>query len=678
MPHKNYFIHTAIAASLLSFFSTAYAESTEEILVVGSKIPKKVVELTHSVSVVDEEEIENESFTDVTEILRKEVGLEFKQSGGVGQFNYLKLRGLSSKYVLIVVDGVKINKPSSGNTGNLLSQLDPDNIESIEILRGPQATLYGANNSAGVISITTKDGNKPVTQIGAEFGSLNWRKLKGALRNTVSAGNGKVIYSLNISDTDSDNTHKYEFFEDRTLQGKLSYEQEKLKIGLTAFDADNSFGSAELDETYSKLTSRAQHWAYQTPDPRNTSSTTQKVHSLFTEYEFSDQWSHRLQVSQAKNTYEINDPFDGFLGTQVATIDGIVEGAKKGDTLYIYDRLFPGIYTEKLDLSDPSNSASDVLANYEDKTNQYNYDIRFRGDIFNFIAGIERLAQKAKQYGSYGNSNAKDSQVSYYTNGDVRLLDENLVLALGVRHDDYNSWGGQTTGNIGASWQIGVTNIYTNYGTSFTPATLNELYSVTYGDSSITPGEGKTYELGIRQTAINERLSLEATYWNTKIDNAVIYDSTKENPRSFSGFGQYNNAQKLETSGVELQVAFEISDSITLDGNYTYTDSRGRKKDQDWQRTVQIARNKANLGLYYDNNALNLGVNAYYAGPRLRWNGDVEMKEYVRVDLSGRYKFDSGLALSARIENLLDEDIEEGLGYEEPGIYAIAGIDYKF
>ncbi len=168
-PFKSYqsFTHLAAAIALASVAPASFAYQSQpklaaldEVVVTGSKIPKKAVELTHSVSVINELEIDNQGFTDVTEILRKQVGVEFKQAGGPGQFNYLKLRGLATKNTLVVLDGVKINKPSRGDTGNLLSQLDPKTIESVEILRGPQATLYGANNSAGVIVITTKKGKE--------------------------------------------------------------------------------------------------------------------------------------------------------------------------------------------------------------------------------------------------------------------------------------------------------------------------------------------------------------------------------------------------------------------------------------------------------------------------------------------------------------------------------------
>ncbi len=660
--------------------SPAAHTAIEETIVIGSKIPKKTTELTHSVTVVNEFQIEVEGFTDVTEILRKQVGIEFKQAGGVGQFNYLKMRGLASDNVLVIIDGVKINKASSGNTGNLLSQLDPSTIESIEILRGPQATLYGANTPAGVIVINTKTGHTAATKIGVEAGSLDWFKVFASLRNTVEIGAGDLVYSLNASDTDSNNTHKFEFFEDTTLQARVSYELENLTFGLNAFSVDNAFGAAELDENYSELSSRAEHWAFQTPDPDNTSVTTEEVYSIFAEHHFNEALSHKLQISQAKNSYTRHDKDNGLLGRQIATVDGIVSGSVAGDVLYIYDRRYPSIELAPLDLSDPANDISNTNAYYKDQSDQYEYRLLYTTQGYNLITGIEYLEQEARQWGSYGVADNDDSQMSLYLNGDVRLLDSALILAFGVRQDDYESWGKEMTGNVGISCQLTeLTAVYANTGTSFTPATMSQLFNPGYGDSSLSPETGITYELGIRQSALNNALSLEATYWNTQIDNVISFDYSIANPRRSSGFGQYNNGEKARASGAELQASYQPTDTIALDANYTYTDSQRKPVGDDWQRTVQVARNKGNLGLSYQEGSIAVAVNAYYAGPRLRWKGDVEMKEYVRVDLSAQYQWaTTGLALSARIENLFDEDIEEGLGYEEPGLYAIFGVSYSF
>lgn len=271
------------------------------------------------------------------------------------------------------------------------------------------------------------------------------------------------------------------------------------------------------------------------------------------------------------------------------------------------------------------------------------------------------------------------AHMSYYANGNLHLFDKRLVVSLGLRTDDYDSWGTETTGNIGLAWHVTEnTTLYGNAGTSFKPATMSQLFNPTYGDSSLSPESGETFEAGIRHNGMDDRLFVEATYWLTQIDDVIFYDYSVPNPRAFNGFGQYNNGEEAETSGVELKFAYDLTETLQLDGNYTYTDSHKKPVEGDWGRSVQIARNKGNLGLNYRLENLTLGVNAYYSGPRLRWNRDVETKEYVRVDLSGRYAYSANLSFSLRVENLFDEDIIEELGYKEPGLYGVAGVSYSF
>ena len=133
------------------------------------------------------------------------------------------MRGFSTGHILLVVDGVKItNEGAPDGIGAIINQMDSDSIEKIEILRGPQATLYGANSTAGVISITTKSGKniKPELSIGFEAGSLDWEKTKASLRNSHNAGDGNVNYSINLSKVNSDGIIEDEFYED-TIEIRL-------------------------------------------------------------------------------------------------------------------------------------------------------------------------------------------------------------------------------------------------------------------------------------------------------------------------------------------------------------------------------------------------------------------------------------------------------------------------
>lgn len=663
--------------------AAALAQSSEllveEVIVGASKIEKPINEVTHSVTVVDEKTIEDQAFTDVTEILRQQAGIEFKQVGGPGQYNYLKLRGLDADNVLVIIDGVKINTASGGNTRNLLSQLSPDVIESVEIIRGPQATLYGANSTAGVISIKTKSGRHKNAGISAEAGSLGWRKATASLRNGAALGDGQLLYAANLSKTDSDGIHKYEFFEDESGQLKLSYEADRWAVGGNVWKIENAFGAAELDEA-SAVSSRAEYWSFQTPDPHNRSETGETIVSAYFDFDFTERLRQTVSVGSTETTYSRYDAPDGLLGYQLTpvTIPATATGglstapaSEAGTWAPIYD------------------TSTDVRAFYEDERQQVEYELLFTGERFDLLGGVEYQKQAARQWGTSGASDTEDSQLSYLVNGDVKVFGNDLVLSLGARLDDYESWGTEITGNIGAAWQITpAINVYANYGTSFKPATMSQLFNPQYGDSTLSPESGDTAELGVRTRLLDNALSMEVSYWNTHIDNVIFFDYSVANPRYVNGrpctfdpaltCGQYNNGAEGKTSGVEFKADYRLSSLVGLYGNYTYTDSMTRAVGDIWKRTVQIADHKANVGANFGGERLTFGANVYYTGPRLRWAGDLETDGYVRVDVSGRFSITRSLALFGRIENLLDDDYLDELGYAETGRYGIFGAEWRF
>ncbi len=660
------------APILLGLGSAAFGQAgigtggeIEEVLVRSTKLEKSLTDLTQPVTIIGEDEIALRGYTDFTEIMRGQAGLEFRQAGGPGQFNYPKMRGFASSAILVVVDGVKINQASSGSVDHLLGQIDPASIERVEILRGPQAVLYGANSTAGVISITTKSGRRRGAGIRLEAGSLDWGRAALSLRDSIKAGAGDFTYAVNLSRIDSGNVHPEEFYEDNTIQAKLDYELDRVDLGLSLWETDNAFGSAELDEAYCCQT-RQTHWAFQTPDPNQSSATLNRVAAAHLRHQISASWSQRLRVGSLRNTYNILDAPDGLLGLRPAPFDGFSDwrfgsaAYNRGDPVEIRD------------------TASAVAAFYADENTQVDYNLVFKGDRLGALFGVESLDQNARQWGTYGTSDGEENVTSLYANAELELGDH-LVLAFGARADDYDTWGAETTGSVGIVFAVGAGGaIFANHGTSFTAPTLSQLLNPTYGTLDLKPQSGTTTELGYRAALLDSRLNLEAAIWHTELDNVIEYDATIVNPRAFNGFGLYANRDIQTTEGVELTVDYALSGTVSVHGNYTYTESRSRQGEGgEWLPTVQIARNKGNLGIDFSKGRFHLGANAYYAGPRLRWAGDIPMEEYWRIDLAGRVNFSDSLAGNLRIENLLDADIEEGLGYRQPGVYGILGIEYK-
>lgn len=647
-------------------------DTLETVVVSASKLDRPLGSLSQAASVVTQETIEEKSFTDVTEILRGLPAMDFKKAGAPGQFNYPKLRGFSDS-ILFLIDGVKINEPSSGNAGIVLGQLDPSAIARIEVLRGPQATLYGADSTAGVVSITTKDGSKPGASITGEAGSLNWRKGIASFRDNREVGGGNLVYALNFSKLQSDGVNKFEFSENQTIQGKLDYKIQtgigQVKVGGSYYQTDNVFQYAELSEAFCCQTP-ATYWSFQTPDPHQTTATKEDVGSAYIENQINGEISHRLQFGSLVKHYDLRDKADGLLGTQPAPFDNFADAINFTSAIYSKGAPIPIFDT-----------FSDSDSFYTDKSNQLDYTVIYKTSSAGMVAGIEYADQKASQTGSFGVSGGKQRIYSYYALGEIHLLDNRLTASAGARLDDYSySWGQADTYNVGAVYQAADdTALFANYGISFGAPTMFELYNLNYGSRSLKPENGKTYEAGIRQSLAGGRLLLQATYWHSNVTDVILYDFTIPNPANpFGGFGQYANGTQKRTSGVEVEADYDLTDKLSLNANYTYTEAKQQDLFGVWSPLVQVARNKGNVGISYHEDRWSAGANVYVTGPRLRAAGDISTPGYTRVDIFGRYRLLDALTAYARIEDALNSNIVEELGYKQPRLYGIAGVEYAF
>ncbi|MBM4056344.1 MAG: hypothetical protein FJ264_17065, partial [Planctomycetes bacterium] len=159
-------------------------ENTEETVITPTRTEQPLKNTGSSVSVITRKDIENRKAPLLLDVLRQVPGLEVTRTQGIGGTTSLFIRGASAAQTLVFVDGVQMNSPTSGafNFANLTT----DNIERVEILRGPQSTLYGSEAIGGVVNIITKKGtgdNKVI--LGTEYG------MHDTYRETVNVSGGK-------------------------------------------------------------------------------------------------------------------------------------------------------------------------------------------------------------------------------------------------------------------------------------------------------------------------------------------------------------------------------------------------------------------------------------------------------------------------------------------------------
>ena len=191
--------HTGAALALALFALPANAQvNTVElptIVVSPTLLPTLASQLGSSVTTITATDIQRQQLRTVPDALRKVPGLDIVQTGGPGGQTSVFLRGTNANHVKVLIDGIDVGNPSNTNGSFDFAHLLTDDIQSIEVLRGPQSGLYGSDAIGGVISITTKKGEGPpkVTAT-AEAGSL------GTFNQTVSlrGAQANFNYAFNV------------------------------------------------------------------------------------------------------------------------------------------------------------------------------------------------------------------------------------------------------------------------------------------------------------------------------------------------------------------------------------------------------------------------------------------------------------------------------------------------
>src|SRR5712692_6620388 len=162
MRHGVWFV-LVLSLALPASVDAQETQKAEPVVVTATKVETPVEQVGAAISVITGEDFKTYHYETVGDALRQIPGLEVERSGSLGKVTTLSIRGANSNQVQILVDGVRVKSPTTGQVD--LSDLSPDLIERIEIIRGGQATLYGADAIGGVVNIITKKGTGPFSAI---------------------------------------------------------------------------------------------------------------------------------------------------------------------------------------------------------------------------------------------------------------------------------------------------------------------------------------------------------------------------------------------------------------------------------------------------------------------------------------------------------------------------------
>jgi vitamin B12 transporter len=607
----------------------------------------------NSVTVITAKEIEEKNAHTVLELLKTVPGVFVTSTGGMGTSSSVFIRGADSKNTLVMLDGVVLNDPSSANRSADLSDINLDQVERIEVVRGAMSVMYGSNAAAGVINIITQKGSRdPEATASVEGGSYGtWKTgahASGATDKFTYAVSGSYLSRDGFSIADKDNprisqngnTDENDGYDNLTLSGNFGIEfNENFSVSSTLRYVDSKVDLDDYEGGYSGDNIRST-WV---PDP------------------VTGAWVNTLVSNPDGPTHKRSESEQtiGRIGIDNRFADG----------------RFESVLSWKFNRNDRQAYDNDNLPWYDYKgdTDDFSWqgNIDFDTHVLSLGAGYFNEAMESQSSGMPDT----DTQTLSYWLQDQLFVGENLVLIAGARMDDHQSFGRKTTFRIAPAYEIFSTGtrFKASFGTGFRSPSLYELYSV-YGNPDLEPEKSQGWDLGVEQGFLDDLLTLGVTYWEMDFENRIDYDML---------ISKYNQLEgDTETRGVEVSAAWTPLKDLFFNINYTYTHT------QDPEGNPLVRRPENQVGLTASYRFLEkwqVGMDARWVDERaaspyaLDKDGNVigTLDDYTVVNLSGSCDITDRFQIFARVDNLFDEYYEDAFSYATPGLSGYIGLKWR-
>jgi vitamin B12 transporter len=623
-----------VIASLPLCGSAAFANSELEdvpdtVVVTATRIPTPQLQVASSISVISADEIAARQLQTLPDLLKDMPGLNVVQSGGPGGQTSLFMRGTNSNHTKVFVDGIDVSDPSSpaGNFdfGPFLAQ----DIQKVEILRGPQSGLYGSDAIGGVISIITKSGSGPAQfSARAEAGSFDTFNQSGS----VSGGLERFHYAATVEHVHSGETPVTPL--DLLAPGERRIDDyDDILTGSTklGFDVTEHFDLgwvARYTESHLRLTAENyNNFPADFPDSAQSENDTRQYYTRATAHllAFDGALDQTLGLAYSNiKSFETSPelPESDFFGARVK-IDW-----QGNIRLAANEKLVIGAEHQRDEMTVPLAASTTIDSGYAELQSS------FGGSVFN---------------------------------------------TLSVRYDDNDRFGGKVTYRVAPAYVIQATGtkFKASVGTGFKAPTLSQMFQnfpdfFFFGNPDLKPESSLGYDLGFEQALANEAVRFGATYFRNNIKN-LIADS--------ADFSTWANVGRAVTKGVESFVSYRPMPDLTLRLDYTYTEATDEILNQELLRRP---KHKAALNTAWQaTSRLSLNVTVLAVGNWIDGNRDFSIQRlnapgYTTVDLAAGYDVTRNWSLTARIDNLFNRHYENPVGFLQPSLGAFAGISARF
>jgi vitamin B12 transporter len=627
-----------------------------EVVVTATRTPVRITEAPGTVTVLTGVELQERGIRYVADALRVVPGAAVVQGGGPGGLKSVFMRGGESDYVQVLVDGIQVNDPGGAFDW---AHLRTDDIDRIEIVRGPASVLYGSDAASGVVQIFTRAGGAPRLVVGAAGGV----GAKPAADGTYRSG----AFDASLTGTTD----------------ALPLRAATLRYGVNAaHNATNGLYAGNSDYDNSALSGRLQLVA-----PRADVA---------------------LTVRGADNTYHYPTTGSGMITDreQFATGETRSVGVDAGYRLLpaLEVRLLGSSYRLDARTEDPALHADDDSFWSTSEQSRRSVDARLNAYLPGgavLTAGIDHERQAAataleSHSGSFGSfTDASDESrrnTGWYTQLHGAPIAA-VAFTLGGRIDDNESFGTFRTARAALSWvPLAGTRFHAAWGTAFKAPTFYENFAVgfTRGNPDLEPEQVRGREAGLELTSADGRLVVAGTWFDQRFSNLIQYTFAPPEPEAPNFF----NVGAARAHGLELSLRGHAG-RLAGNAHYTLTSTRvtdpGFGGDMAFQPNGRLLRrplHQAGGGLAYRASpALRFLMDAHYTGSRDDLDfTDPDSWEGVRIVLPDHTTVDAGvefgalregattLELTLRVRNILDRRYEEIYNFPAAGRVVEVGM----
>lgn len=598
------------------------------IVVTATRTGTPPEQVASDVSVVTREEIETRRHADALDALRDLPGVAVAQSGAHGGVGSVFLRGAPAEHTLVLVDGVEVNDPSAPSAAYDFAHLAIENVERIEVAKGPRSPLYGSAAMGGVIQVFTRSpGGSPGGSLTVEGGAFaTWRTAASA-----TGGTGPVRYAATATHRRTD--------------------------GISA--ADERFGNDEADGDRTTSLSGTLDWSVtEALGMRVVARGRRSETDLDQEGRRGDDPNYRTDGEEASARVE-------------ATLR---TGEEWRHTLAID---VARNHRETVDATDPERPDTHSESEFEGGRWTAEWVARGTAGPGVLIGGIEWERERAEAsfagagpFGSFegGLPRAEARTVGGFAQHQAAFADR-LFVAAGARFDHHDEFGAAVTWRVAPtlSFPATGTRLKATLGTGFKAPTLTHLYDPLFGDPGLDAEESLGWDAGVEQDLAAGRVRLGATVFGNDFEDLVAFDA-----------GGYRNVSAATTRGLEATASAWPTDRIRVTASYTFTDAEDEDTGEALLRRPRHAADLDLTGRFGSGGDASVGA---------RWVGErddldfstfpaerVSLDAYLLLRVSASWPIGSGLRAFGRVENLLDETYQEVLSFGTAGRAAYLGV----